>query len=577
MSVSDSIESIYDTGKPWRTLFRLYRPQRRWVIGASIAYLFKASPVWVLPVITANIIDLVVTQREGGLSSLGWNAGIGALFILQNIPTAYLYTHCLSRAIRNVEKRLRSELARRLQMLSIAYHSDTSTGRLQTKVLRDVESVEQMSRQLVDSGQFAVLTILIALAVTAWRLPAFVPVFLLFVPVAALVHHSMSQRLKRYNEVFRQRIEGMNTVVLGMLNMIPVTRAHAAEEDAIARIESRLGEVSEAGQRFDRHAGLFGSTSWVSFMLLNLTVLVTGAWLSHRGTLPITAGDLVLLTGYFNAMVMAVMQLSAMLPTITKGFDGLRSMGEVIECPDIEENRGKRSVSPVSGKFDFEHVSFGYRSADDTRTATALNDVHFSVSPGETIGIVGASGSGKSTLMSLIVGFHRPTAGRILLDGVDMNQIDLRTYRRHLAVVGQETILFEGSLRENILYGAKHPDEARLLQAVKDANANEFIQKLPLGLDTQIGERGARLSGGQRQRIAIARALMRDPRVLILDEATSALDGESEALVKEALDRLMLGRTTFIVAHRLGTLEKADRILTLEAGQLVAKPQVSHA
>jgi len=182
--------------------------------------------------------------------------------------------------------------------------------------------------------------------------------------------------------------------------------------------------------------------------------------------------------------------------------------------------------------------------------------------------VVGPSGSGKSTLMSLLLGFERPTSGRLLLDGRDMNGFDLRSYRKYVGVVSQETLLFQGTLRENILYGSRNVDEAGILQALKDANATEFIEKLPNGLDTMMGDRGARLSGGQKQRIAIARALLRNPRVLILDEATSALDAASETQVQSALDRLMKGRTTFIVAHRLSTIRKVGRLVVLQSGRI---------
>jgi ATP-binding cassette subfamily B protein len=219
----------------------------------------------------------------------------------------------------------------------------------------------------------------------------------------------------------------------------------------------------------------------------------------------------------------------------------------------------------VRGEFVFDHVHFAYPDTHDS----SLSDINLTVQPGETIAIVGHSGAGKSTLLNLVIGFLRPTSGRILLDGRDMNTLDLRTYRRFLSVVPQETILFEGTVRENILYGVRDVDEAQLQQALDDANAREFIEQLPQGLDTHIGENGAGLSGGQRQRLAIARALIRNPRVLILDEATSALDSASEALIQEALERLMKNRTTFVVAHRLSTVQNADRIIVLENGRVV--------
>ena len=562
----ESIEQSFQASRPWRTLLNLYWPERRWVLGAVISYLFKASPVWILPVVTANIIDIVAHRRTG---SLWLNAAVGAVSILQNIPSAMLYVNYLSRSVRNVEIRLRSALVRRLQMLSIGYHGRTDTGALQNKVLRDVESVELLSRQIIDTGELAIVSILVAVVVTALRMPVFVPVFILFVPLVWVVRKLMAGKLQHYNQNLRKELEGMSSLVLGMINLIPVTRAHAAEAEEIERVENQFSNVRSAARSFDKVAGLFGAAGWVVLMLFNLAGLVLAAYLSYHGILPLTPGDLVLLAGYFNAIMTAVVQLNTMLPVITRGFDGLRSIGEVLECPDIEENRGKKAVEKVRGEFKFENVSFSYGQGGGAQRA--LQNINLHVQPGDSVGIVGPSGSGKSTLVNLITGFHRPTSGRILLDGVDMNEIDLRTFRRHLAVVSQQTILFNGTLRENIVYGAKHVVEAELQAAITDANAAGFINELPQGLDTEIGSAGVQLSGGQRQRIAIARALLRDPHVLILDEATSALDADSEAVVRQALERLMAGRTTFIIAHHQNILRDVGRVIVLDRGSMVEK------
>ncbi|MDD5199430.1 MAG: ABC transporter ATP-binding protein [Terrimicrobiaceae bacterium] len=563
----DPIENHFRGNKPWATLMSLYWPERRWVVLTVLFYLLKASPNWVLPLVTANIIDIIARPDATAGRSLWLNATVGAVLLLQNIPSSVLYGNALSRAVRNVESRLRSALVRRLQVLSIAFHSRTNTAALQTKVLRDVESVEQLSRQIVETGLLAAVSMIVALVVTAIRMPVFLPVFALIVPMIAFIRFTMTGRLQRHNTAFRKQIESMNAQILGMINMIPVTRAHAAESEEIARVESQLGSVRSAARSFDRTATLFAAMAWVMFMFFNLSCLTMGAWLSTRHILPLTPGDMILLTGYLNTVIAAVMQMNSILPIVTRGCDGLRSIGEVLECPDIEENRGKPAVENVRGEFRFESVGFRYES--DQGASQALQDIDLEVAAGETIGIVGESGSGKSSLVSLVTGFHRPTAGRILLDGIDMNAIDVRTYRRHLAIVSQETILFAGTLRENILYGASGVSDAELQAAIDSANASGFIRDLTLGLDTEIGERGIQLSGGQRQRIAIARALLRDPRVLILDEATSALDAASEGIVQQALERLMAGRTTFIIAHRLSTLALADRIIVLEKGRLV--------
>jgi len=273
-----------------------------------------------------------------------------------------------------------------------------------------------------------------------------------------------------------------------------------------------------------------------------------------------------MLSGFFNTISGTVMGLVNSMPMLTRGFESIRSMGEVLECPDLEQNRGKTRISEVGGEFLFDNVSFVYPNKTDQ---PALDGFNLHVPAGISVAVVGASGSGKSTLMSMILGFHRPSSGRILLDGRDMNEMDLRSYRRFLAVVSQDTLLFPGTVRDNVLYGAAGVPDAKLRQALIDAHAWEFVEKLPRGVDTVVGERGSTLSGGQRQRLAIARALVRDPRILILDEATSALDAGSESLVQDALNRLLHGRTTFIVAHRLSTTRKADVMIAMDAGRVV--------
>jgi len=300
----------------------------------------------------------------------------------------------------------------------------------------------------------------------------------------------------------------------------------------------------------------------VLFTLLNLAGLVTAAWMCYHRIMPLKPGDVVLLSGYFNSISGAVLQIVNVFPSVTKGFESIRSIGDVLESPDVEQNRGKAAIADVRGDFVFDGIDFTYPGSD----IPAVRDFNLHVRAGTTVAIVGQSGSGKSTMMGLVLGYQRPTRGSIVLDGQPMDGLDLRTYREHIAVVSQETLLFQGTLRDNIVYGAENVSEERLWQAIKDANAYEFVTKLPHGLDTILGERGARLSGGQKQRIAIARAVIRNPRVLILDEATSALDSESEYLVQEALDRLMRRRTTFVVAHRLSTIRNAGNIVVMENG-----------
>src|SRR5258708_1050567 len=484
----EPVEIEFDGKRPWRTLIALYWPERRAVSLAMLSYLFKASPLWILPVVTANIIDVIAHRGAGGLRSLWINAAVAVAAIVQNVPSAILYVNFLSRAVRNVEIRLRSALVRRSQMLSIGYHNRVNTAALQTKVLRDVESIEQLSRQIIDIGELAVVSILFALAVTALRMPLFLPVFILFIPLIWLIRKFMANRLQQHSENLRREIEGMNSLVQGMIHMIPISGAHAAEAEEVARVENQFGQVRSAARALDKVGGLFGALGWVALMLFNIGGLTLGACLSFKGILPLSPGDLVLIAGFFNMIMTAVMQLNNMLPLITRGFDGLRSIGEVLECLDIEDNRGKQPVSQVRGQFLFENVGFAYDKSSNA--PPALRGINFTVKAGESIGIVGPSGSGKSTLANLITGFYRPTTGRILLDGVAMKTIDLRTFRQRLAVVSQQTILFNGTLRENIVYGSRDVSEAEPRMALPDPNAADFIGELPQGLDTEIGQSG---------------------------------------------------------------------------------------
>jgi ATP-binding cassette subfamily B protein len=256
----------------------------------------------------------------------------------------------------------------------------------------------------------------------------------------------------------------------------------------------------------------------------------------------------------------------SVFPALAQGADAIRSLGEVLEAGPLERNKGKPPApSPLRGEIVFDNVSFSYPHGREM----ALQDVSLNIAAGETVAFVGESGAGKSTLVNLAIGFRQPTAGCVKLDGRDLRELDLRTYRRQIGVVPQTTLLFNGSLRENVMYGLEKVSDETLWKIMADANLAEFVRSLPKGLDTPLGESGAQLSGGQRQRLAIARALVRNPRLVILDEATSALDTESERLVQEALVHLTQGRTTLIVAHRFSTIRHAHRIIVLERGHIV--------
>jgi ATP-binding cassette subfamily B protein len=548
---------------PVKTLIFLLKDQKKNVLLAVLFFSIKHSPSWFIPLITANLIDIVVQKK--GMVEFSLNSAALILVVLQNFPTNILYVRYLAMAVRDVENRLRSALVVRMQQLSIGYYQKTNAGALQTKVVRDVENIEQMLRHMSDGGLAAINSFMGAVIITAIRVPSFLIFFLLVAPIASLAIIRMRRSLNEYNEDFRNEIERMSSRVNEMTTLLPVTRAHGLEASALGTLRDSFSSVKSAGLRLDKINGKFNAAAWVTFQMANVLCLILSAYFAMTGRYGISVGDVVLLTSYFGMLIGSVILLASLAPAIAKGLSSVRSLSEVLESPDLEINQGKVEVKDVVGQIEFDHVEFTY----PTNHKPSLTDISFSATPGRMIALVGPSGSGKSSLINLVIGFLRPTAGKITLDGKDMQALDLRTMRKHLSVVPQESVLFDGTIFENIAYGLSdvHIDDVE--QALKAANAWDFVSAFDLGVNTIVGERGARLSGGQRQRLAIARALIRNPRILILDEATSALDSESEKLIQSALKHLMSNRTTFVVAHRLSTIKEAHLILVLDEGRIV--------
>ncbi len=553
----------------------LFKGQWPRLAASAFTYVVKHSPVWLSPIITASIINIVAAGGPGALEHSLFLGFVMILVIVQNIPTHTLFVWLLNGGVRTMEARTRMSLVLRLQQLSFGFHDRARTGALQNKVLRDVENVGTMVTQFVSTVLSTAVTVAIALGLTLTRKPVVAVFYGITIPIAVALVRVFNRPIRQNNQTYRQALEGMSNRVNEMIAMLPVTRAHAVEDYEIQRISSTMDQVATAGRRLDIFNGIFGAGSWVAFQAFSLLCLLVTGYMALKGQIPI--GDIILYQGYFASIVAGVSATVNVIPDLAKGITSIQSIGEVLRSPDVERNTGKFPVGRVRGAFTFEGVCFRYPSAGPgaaldgaaEEAPLALCEIDLAIEAGQIVAFVGESGSGKSTLMNLVIGFHRPTGGRILLDGRDMNELDLRDYRRQLSVVSQNVILFSGTIRENVTYGFNGIDEERIRQALEAANAWQFIKELPDGIETLLGEHGSRLSGGQRQRIAIARALIRDPRIIILDEATSALDVGSERMVQQALDRLVRGRTTLIVAHRLSTIRNADRLAVLHRSRLV--------
>ena len=540
-------------------LFKLYNGHYVKLLFSAIFFLIKGSPSWVIPMVTSYVIDLVATPAPGNVSKMIYALGGLAILVAINLPTHYIHTKLFSIARRSVEAGLRGAMIRKLQQLSISFHKEMQSGRIQSKVMRDVEAIEALSSQVFTAVLDIVTNLVISLSVILVTNRIVFIFFVLCTPVAALTVVAFRNKMRKNNTNFRKGIEQTSAEVLDMVELIPVTRAHALEENEIKKFTNQLNMVAEKGYKLDIVQQVFGASSWVIFQFFQILCLGVTAYMAYTGD--ITVGEVALYQTYFTNIVNRISALVGLLPTISKGTESLVSVGEILSANDIEDNSGKKVLKDLEGEFEFRDICFSY-----TPEKQILNHFNLKVEKGQTIALVGESGAGKSTVLNMVIGFNKATSGDILIDGNNISDIDLRSYRRHIAVVPQTSVLFSGTIRDNITYGLPSVNKKQLDAAVKAANLTSFIESLPNGLDTIVGEHGGKLSGGQRQRISIARAIIRNPKVIILDEATSALDSVSEKEIQDAIDNLTRERTTFIVAHRLSTIRNADRIAVMRDG-----------
>ncbi len=548
--------------RPMGVFLRFYRGHYFHLFLSALFFLIKTSPVWILPLVTERVIDRITVGGEGAWQSILFWLLLEMGLVFLNIPTHYIHVHFLSLTNRSVEAGLRGAMVRKLQQLSIGFHKEMESGRIQSKVMRDVETIEGFSSQLFTSVLNILINITVALvAVVSTNVTVFF-FFLAAAPLGAFLMFLFRKDLGIRNREFREEVERTSATVVEMEELVPVARAHALEEKEVRRITRQLKTVAEKGYRLDILQNLFTAAGFVAFQGFQILCLGFTSYLAVKGEL--TVGYVVMYQSYFATLVGQISALLSLLPIFTKGTESVRSVGEILASPDVEDNRGKKRVREVEGRFEFQSVFFEYDAK-----SRVLNGLDLTVNAGETIALVGPSGSGKSTVLNLVIGFNQPNAGRVLLDGQNLSEIDLRSYRRHLAVVPQNSILFSGTIRDNITYGMPGVTKAQLWDAIEAANLGDLVRSLPNGVNTVVGEHGSKLSGGQRQRIAIARAIIRNPRIILFDEATSALDTVSEKEIQHAITALSKDRTTFIVAHRLSTIMDADKIAVIKDGRCV--------
>ena len=550
------------SNRPLMVLLGFYKGQYHKFFISSFFFLIKHSPALFSSLLIANVINGVIAGGEAARQAIIINVGIWIGLLLIHLPANYLHSMYRSRVTRATEAGLRAALVRKLQELSIPYHTKLQSGMLQSKIIRDVEAVETLSSQLFISVINILMNITIMLTITAVKNRTILLFILLVAPIASFTVIAFRKKISKVNRAFRKEMEETSVRVMEMVEMVPVTRAHALEDVEKDRMSRQLEQTAESGYRLDMVQSNFGAVGWVVFQIFQALCLAFTGYLALNGKIQV--GDITFYQTGFTTVVNQFTAFINLLPIMTKGLESVTSIGEILSSNDVEHNEGKEELDGLRGEYSFENVKYAYPGAE----TNVLNGLSVKVRKGETIAVVGGSGAGKSTLLNLIIGFMFPADGIIRVDGRRIDEINLKSYRKYISVVPQMPLLFTGTLRNNIIYGLEDVSEERFEQAIEAANLKQLIDSLPDGADTMIDEHGGNLSGGQRQRIAIARAIIRDPRVIILDEATSALDVISEKEIQEALSRLVANRTTFIVAHRLSTVKNADRILVLSEGRI---------
>lgn len=550
-------------GKQTGYLFRLIKHDWWRHICATLVYLLQALPVWLMPLVVSDVIDLITLKPEGYVTRIWIDAALFFGSVMLNVPTTMWRSSIVNKMLRRNTAALRSSVIRKLQRLAITYHKEMEGGAIQSKFLRDIDSAGGYYGTFNHAFIPAVINVIISIGIALYKSPWVTLFFLCVIPfnVLNIIFFRKSMRV-RHRE-FRRENEKMSTKMTTLLTMLPLSKAHGLETHEDEEVQRYINSVTTAGLRLDGTHAKFGSLMFVIRNCLGGLCLFFCVLLAVLGQ--ITVGDVALFYSLFGSINGSIATLVDVYPQFVAGRDAVNSLSEIMNAEDIESATGELVKPFYKGEVQFENVSYHYPKENKD----VVRNFNLQVKEGECIAIVGSSGSGKSTVINLLIGLIDPTEGVVKIDGVPMTEIDKQNYRHFISVVPQNSILFSGTIRENITYGLECYTQEELLQAVEDADINEFLPSFPKGLDTVVGEHGDKLSGGQRQRICIARALIRNPRILILDEATSALDNMAEYYVQKAVNREVKRRTTFIVAHRLSTIRHADRIVVMENGEIV--------
>ena len=536
-------------------------PYRKYGAAAVVSLLFGSALGLVFPWVMQNLVDTVL--RRGNLKELDRIAVLLGVTFLARAVFNYFQSYLLAFIGERIVTDIRREVYTHLQQLSLRFYTNRRVGEILSRLASDVTLVRiamtnnlasLLSQLFVFGGSLALMLAL------NWRLTMLILGIAPFIAIFAVV---FGGRLRRMSTEVQDRLASSNALAQEILNGVRVVKAFAREQYEAERYGIEIERTFDATVHLARVRSAYGPL----ITLLAFLALTGIVWFGGQEVLlnRLTGGALVAFLVYGANVGGALGAYAGIYASMQEAAGAARRIFEMIDEPlDIADAPHAMPLPAVNGSINFENISFEYTSG-----LPVLHNIAFNIQPGEVLALVGPSGSGKTTLFNLIPRFYDPTAGRVLIDGQDISQVTLLSLRSQIGLVPQESVLFSGSICDNLRYGKLDATDEELAEAARAANAEEFIQRLPQGYNTTVGEHGAKLSGGQRQRVAIARAILKNPRILLLDEATSSLDSESEGLVQEALEWLMKGRTTVIIAHRLSTIQKADRIAVIDEGRLV--------
>ncbi|MCB9453407.1 MAG: ATP-binding cassette domain-containing protein [Anaerolineaceae bacterium] len=545
----------------WWRLVRYLSPFKLRLALALLVLPFGAGMSLVFPAVISNVVDSIL--QEGNVQQLDQiSAALLFVFMLQLAAWA-LEGYNLNYIGEKLVMNLRLELYEHLQSLSLGFYTSRRVGELISRLSSDVTMVRTVLTNNLNTllqQTLVMIGALIVMLTINWRMMVFI---LLITPVLVAIGGVFGMFMSRVSTRIQDELAGSTVVATEVMQNIREVKSFVREPYEITRYNNAVWSAFKASVRLMRIRSVLEPLMG----FLAFSGLAGILWFGGREVLDgrLSGGELIAFLIYGLTVAQSLISLASLYGQFQQALGATRRVFELLDTPaDVNDALDATALSNVTGEIRFKNVSFSYDERE-----TVLHDINLDIQPGEVLALVGPSGAGKSTLFNLIPRFYDPTDGDISIDGVPLKQITQASLRGHIGIVPQETLLFGGSIYENIRYGRLDATEEEIYAAAEAANAHEFIRDLPDGYQTVVGERGVRLSGGQRQRVAIARAILKDPRILLLDEATSSLDSESEHLVQEALARLMLNRTTIIIAHRLSTVKIAQRVAVLDGGRIV--------